>query len=46
MKLKAFCTVLFYALGLLLLTAPTVFIAFGGWARNSLTFTDGGSNHP
>ena len=37
MKHWAVWTVLLYALALLLLTAPIVFIAFGGWAKNSTT---------
>ena len=37
MKHWAVWTVLLYALALLLLTAPIVFIAFGGWAKNNTT---------
>jgi hypothetical protein len=40
MKRWAVLTVALYALALLLLTAPVLLIAFGGWAKNSVTVAD------
>lgn len=36
MKRWAVLTVLLYALALLLLTAPVMLVAFGGWAKSSI----------